>query len=264
MVEKKKILIIGCSNGLGLHYVFRDTFKKNKTLNFKVEQSAVGPSGFDDYDEIASDDLVEFYNLSLSGSGNTYISNRCIEFLTENPTTDYVYIQFSGLQRVDLPLTKDELGINSKEYRIRHSKYYSWMPSGGYTGSWLNYEFTRKLFSNFYSKDNALNLHFINLLEIYKCISFLKQLKIKFNWSTYYDYLLAPSSNSSKDGVIEKESKSYQIYNMLNKENFVEPPLSFIIKNGFKTQTDQVHYPYESQMEWLKSIKNKIELPDIG
>lgn len=262
MVDKKKILIIGCSNGLGLHHVFRDVFKKEKSLNFITEQSAIGTSGLDEYDEIMSDDKCIFYNLSYGGAGNTYIGNRCIEFVLDNKV-DYVYLQFSGLNRIDLPLTNDELHIDAG-IRTRISKNHKWIASGGYTGSWLRHPFSERLFSYFYSKESAYPSFFLNLLEIFKCISFLRDKNIDFNWSSYYDYVSPPSINCHSDGMIRENDSLYSLYDKLDKNKFIMPPLNYILTNNLKTEQDQIHYPYESTLKWITNFKNKFNFPDIG
>lgn len=262
MVDKKKILIIGCSNGMGLHHVFRDVFKKDKKLDFKIEQDCIGPSGFDEQDEIYSDGKCVFYNLSYSGAGNTYISNRCIEYVLDNPI-DYVYLQFSGINRIDLPLSLDDMGIDYG-IRTRLSKNNRWIASGGYTGSWLRHPFSSKLFSYFYSRNNAYSTLFFNLLEIYKCVNFLRDSDVKFNWSCYYDYTNPPTVNSSIDGEISKKDALYLLYSRIDKSKFVEPALNYIIRNNLQTAKDQVHYPYESTFSWMNHYKKQFNFPDIG
>lgn len=261
MVTKKKILIIGCSNGLGLHHVFRDVFKKNKTLNFKIDQHAEGSSGLDQYDEIASDDKCIFYNCSYGGAGNAYISNRCIEFVLDNPV-DYVYLQFSGLNRIDLPLANDEMNVDHG-FRSRLSKNHEWLASGGYTGSWLRHPFSERLFSYFYSTNSDTPSYFFNILEIFKCVSFLRDKHINFNWTSYYDYCSPPSINCYKDGMI-KENHLRSLYDTIDKNNFIMPPLNYILSNGLKTEQDQIHYPYESTIQWITNFKKQFNFPDIG
>lgn len=262
MVDKKKILLIGCSNGMGLHHVFRDVFKKNKTLDFKEEQSCIGKTGFDEQDEIYSDDKCVFYNMSFSGGGNTYISNRCIEYVLHNPV-DYVYLQFSGLARIDLPLTKDNTSTDWG-LRTRLSKNNLWVASGGYLGSWLKHSASSKLFSYFYSKDSAYPVYFYNLLEIYKCVNFLKDNNVQFNWSCYYDYTNPPSTHSSSDGEISKKDRLYHLYSKIDKSKFIEPALNYIIRNNLKADGDQVHYPYTSKIHWMRNYKEQFNFPDIG
>ena len=70
----KKVLLIGCSNGLRLHNHFKDVFGSTD---------------------------IQYINLSFTGMGNRYITSRLFEYVDDTGIPDYVYLQYSGLSRID-------------------------------------------------------------------------------------------------------------------------------------------------------------------
>jgi len=115
--NKKKILLVGCSNLVGYHHAFADVvFGENKLdcLDRYLDENYYNPT--DDYAErprhLELDDII-IDNLSRAGAGNEYITSTLLKHM-EN--YDYVYVQFSGLMRHDLYMNNQ------------------WMLSGGING----------------------------------------------------------------------------------------------------------------------------------
>ena len=62
-----------------------------------------------------------------------------------------------------------------------------------------------------------------NLFEIKNAINFLEAEKIKYNWSTYYDYENPPNKETAIDGILNSSTK--QIYKDLNNTNRITKSL---------------------------------------
>lgn len=245
-----KILIIGCSNGLGLHHVIRDCLSKNR-------DEFLCMSG-DPNDEIWRDQSDIYYNLSSGGAGNRYITNRLLEWTKVNGNPDYVYLQYSGLNRIDVSCSKTTVFAN---YNFqRRSEFSNWIHSGGMAGSWLNNSQTQKMFTNLYDAHDQTNIVIQNLFEINNAINFLSTEKIPFNWNTYYDYHKPPTPHTKADGMLDEITS--EIYDNLDKTNKIQTSLINHITstNSDWLEDDQVHYKYAGGMNWLSVVENEFIL----
>jgi len=247
----KKILIIGCSNGLGIHHAFRDVFQKTQssaTISRPYEDKNKFP------DEILEDNYCRYTNFSMAGAGNTYIRHRLFEYLKKDKP-DYVYLQFSGLVRRDVCLNLDSIDIFLEEfknnfYKITDEKIYL---IGGSVVNSSNSTVYTKFFSLMYNINDVNNNNDLSLQDIFCCLSILKKYKIKHNWTFYYDPTNPPTEESKKDGTIDK------IPDFINTENILPNPLNFAINNGY-TVDDGVHYGYNPFLRLLQQHKDKIHL----
>ena len=93
---------------------------------------------------------VEIKNLSWWGAGNQFIAGNCFDYVQDNHV-DYVYVQFSGLARFDIP-THDTYNIPDYEYTIKTYKR-KYVVSGGKNGSWTGNDRTNQIFLPLYWKD---------------------------------------------------------------------------------------------------------------
>ena len=71
-------------------------------------------------------DCNEYVNLSVRGSGNKWIAESIISYILDNQDVDYVFVNWSGLNRVDipLPLITPDLG-ESKQRTTSTTKYWT-------------------------------------------------------------------------------------------------------------------------------------------
>ena len=125
----KKILFLGCSN------LADDNQKPNKEQIWK--------------DVVFGQD-TEIVNLSWWGVGNQFIFGNCVDYVTDKKV-DYVYVQFTGLARFDMP-ANDNYAIPDYDYCIKTYKR-RYLCSGGKTGSWTGNDRTNEIFMPCYWND---------------------------------------------------------------------------------------------------------------
>jgi hypothetical protein len=246
-------LFVGCSTGLGLHHIFRDAFSSSRSHFDPVKDNVKG--------QIWEDDRDKYINLSAAGSGNRYITNSMQEHISSNGAPDYVFLQYSGLNRIDLPCAKHDTLI---DYGYQtETEFSNWIHSGGMTGSWLGNRQCWKLFYQLYNDADQTNIIAQNLFEIENGINFLKLRNIPFNWSTYYDYYNPPNDIVLQDGRLCTATQ--KIYDDIDKSHKVQSCIVNHIasKNPEWLYKDRVHWKHAGGMDWLNNFKNQFIIKDI-
>lgn len=221
----KKILLIGCSNGLRLHHNFKNVF---------------------------GDSNIEYINLSFTGMGNRYITARLFEYVDNIGIPDYVYLQYTGLSRIDIPLDIKVI-VPDYDFQIRTNKKL-WVASGGRNGSWMGCEMLKRFFAYMYDITSDLCQYDLSLHEIFRGIALCKILEIPYNWSTYYDYINPPNNTTSIDGHIERWPKYIDMSNHI--ENY---PLNLAYELE-QIPADGVHYNQYVCDQYLVKNKNKFNI----
>ena len=218
-------MLISCSNGQYFKPVFSKIFK-----NFNIQWT----------------------NLSFSGMGNYYISSMLFEYIDTIGTPDYVYLQFTGLSRIDIPLDKN---FSVPDYVFqKKTKFRNWVASGGYNGSWNHNHFTKKIFSYMYNIKNIQATYDLSLQNVFKAIELCKSLKIKYNWSFYYDLTNPPNEVTKIDGYI-KEFPKY-----IDKTYHIGAyPLNFSYETN-DIPKDKIHYSGLSLHNFLENYKDKFNI----
>ena len=226
----KKILFLGCSN---------------------LVDTNVKPSKEDIWKELVFGQDVEIKNLSWWGAGNQFIAGNCFDYVNDNHV-DYVYLQFSGLARYDIP-THDDYNIPNYEYVIKTYKR-KYVVSGGKNGSWTGNDRTNQIFLPLYWKDEQYD--HIAQESIQACASaiwFLQSKNIQFNWNFFYDITNpATPEEDFYDGHIK------QFPSILDKTNWINSdPHTFCFQhNGLLD--DKCHFDNLVYKKWLMSVKSQI------
>jgi len=221
----KKCLLIGCSNGIPLHKQFSKFFGSKD---------------------------VEWINLSASGFGNRYITSRLFEYVDEYGIPDYVYLQYSGLSRIDLPF---DLKMTVPDYKFQSkTNRRNWVASGGRNGSWLACDMLKKLFAYMYDITSEKSPYDLSLHEIFRGIELCKTLKIPYNWSSYYDYTNPPNKMTTIDGSVSKLPDYIDMSGHIG-----ESPLSVAYELG-DIPDDGVHYTNHTGEQFILRNKDKFNL----
>ena len=223
----KKVLLIGCSNGLRLH---------NEFINVFTEDS----------------ENTNYINLSMSGMGNRYITARLFEWIDYVGIPDYVYLQYTGLSRIDIPL---DIKVTVPDYDFqRKTGKRNWVASGGINGSWKSCDMLKRFFAYMYDTESETSQYDLSLHEIFRGIELCKTLKIPYNWSSYYDYTNPPNNVTKIDGHIEK------LPNYIDMSNHIgECPLNLAYEMK-QIPEDDVHYNSKVKIEYLTRNKHKFNI----
>jgi hypothetical protein len=221
----KKFLLIGCSNGLDLHRQFGHVF---------------------------GDTNITYINLSFTGMGNRYITARLFEYIDDIGVPDYVYLQYTGLSRIDIPL---DIKVKVPKYDYQKSTgRRNWVASGGRNGSWTSCDMLKRFFAYMYDTTSELGQYDLSLHEIFTGIELCKKLNIKYNWNSYYDYINPPNKPTKIEGIID------QFPNYIDMSNYIgDHPLNFAYKSN-QIPEDGIHYNRSVGIQYLTQNKDKFNI----
>ena len=250
----KRILLLGCSNLQHYHYLWANA------LGYDLECPA--DYSINDHrltDAVVGDDRVQIYNLSQAGSGNFYIHGRLVEWVNANGRPDYVFLQFSGLSRIDFAFAFDTPEITWGGWRPQ--KHYLktesgiWGFSGGHRGSWQDDMFLRTFVGHFYEPESASSVMQQSLAQVSASINFCHNQQIAMNWCFYYDVTRPYNEMVMQDGIIEKLPPWIDIRNKIDLD-----PHSWIFSRG-SGRPDGVHFDTKGYQNWLQAINHQICFP---
>lgn len=197
----------------------------------------------------------EYTNLSQPACGNEYICSRLFEHIEYEGKHDFVYLQFSGLFRIDVPFVK-KFEIN--DYRwTRRTNHFNWVASGGIFGAWKNNEYTKKHLIErmpVFAKETSGQVS-RSLQHIFSAIELLKKMQIPFKWTSYYDYLNPPTQYiKDNDGGMDSFPEWLDTSDHLS-----DTPYEYAQREG-DLISDTVHYSEKSERNFLKKHKDKFSI----
>jgi len=228
-----KVLFIGCSNLV------------NDNMPPKNKQ--------DVWKEIVFGNNVHIRNLSYWGVGNQFIAGNLFDYLEDKTSPDYVYLQFTGVARYDIPIHKKfDIGYKNqiKTYKRK------WLCSGGKVGSWLGNDRTNEIFMPLYfSATEYEHVAEQSLQSVSSAINLLERKKIKYNWNFYYN-ILNPATDECKnfDGMVNELPNYLDTSKMIKND-----PHTFCYQSG-GLHEDHCHFYNDHYEKWLNSIKDQLTL----
>jgi hypothetical protein len=227
----KQILFLGCSNLVNDNYP-----PKNKQ---------------DAWKEIVFGENVNIKNLSWWGVGNQFIAGNLFDYIENEPKPSYVYIQFTGLARYDIPVNQN-FNINYN-YQVKVYRR-TWLCSGGKVGSWLGNSKTKVIFMPlYYTDDEYQHIAEQSLQSVASTINFLESKNINYNWNFYYDIINPANKNVDMyDGHVEKWPNYINQSRMIT----IDPHTFCHEKNGL--HDDGCHFKNNVYEMWLNSIKYQL------
>jgi hypothetical protein len=237
----KDILFFGGSTGNRLHEMFAKIFLDNNTKEYNL------------------------INLAQVGAGNFYMAGMFFEYIKNNKKPDYVFFNFTGLNRWDLPFNKkvklNDYGFQSipgiwPEGQQLKGKDFdkNWAFSGGYAGSWRADSVLQRIFTYIYDLKDQNSTNMQSWQQVFSCISLCEKLNIPYNWTFYYDVTNPPSESSKQDGH-ETKFPDY-----ISKKQMLEiSPLNFAYSID-QAPVDGNHYSQKVEEKYFKEeiIFNKI------
>jgi len=192
------ILILGCSNAVNAHLFWRSYYPD-----------------------------ANIVNLSKEGVGNYYIYNTLRDNLLDiHP--DYVYLQFSGLHRIDLYIDNE-----------LHQ-------SGGLNGTNLSGPYGR-VFLPLYMEENLNKLRKVSLQHCENAVNLLDKYKINYNYTWYYDIFNCVDSRIQDEGFVTNLPKT------LNTDYFFNSFPHSYAKNNNDLNQDGCHFG-TSYEDWLGTV----------
>lgn len=218
----KDILLIGCSNGMDLHKYFRDVFGEENN----------------------------YINLSAPGLGNTYIKSRLIEYVENNQKPDFVYLQFTGLSRIDLSFDM-KVDLGDYEYYV-NTKKRKWVASGGRNGSWTSSNLLKKIFAYMYPIKEDIDTE-LSFQEIFTAVEYCRVKNINLSWTSYYDYINPPCDKARIDGFTDKLPEYIDTNDHLGYF-----PLNIAYEMS-EIPEDDIHYNEKVKTEFFSKCKKQIE-----
>jgi len=241
----KNILVIGCSNGHRKHRALRQVFQEKKSKEKTISHGIDG-------DEFLIDEYCTYSNLSMSGAGNLYIRHRLFDYIKKQ-LPDYVYLQFSGLIRRDVYFLQEAqdifLNAATSGYKIVDDKIF--MGGGNLIDGTIS-TWQKKIFSMMYSKNYSIN-NYESLQEVFLCLSILEKLRIRHNYTFYYDPTNPPTEITRDEGTLSK------FPDFINCQNLLPSPLNFAIENGYSV-ADGVHFGDEAFLDYVRHHKEKFHV----
>ena len=226
----KKILFLGCSNLANDNQV---------------------PSKEQIWKNLIFGDNTEIINLSWWGVGNQFILGNCIDYITDNKV-DYVYLQFTGLARFDMP-ANDDFAIPGYDYCIKTYKR-RYLCSGGKVGSWVGNDRTNEIFMPCYFNDTEYD-HVAkeSIQAVASTLWFLRENKIPHNWTFFYN-ITNPATPEQEmyDGKLKEFPK------ILNRTNWIDSDPHTYCATHDGLQEDKCHFDNKVYEKWLESVKDQI------
>lgn len=206
-MDSKTIIILGCSNANNMHISPFATFFPNANI----------------------------VNLSEPGTGNYYAYCQLYEYLLLNSKPDYVYMQFSGLHRMDIKLDN------------------KWQHSGGLNGSGLRGLYARH-FVTLYTDNNLVNIRATSIQHCMNTILLCEHLGIPYNYTWYYNLFKCEDPRVEMEGFVEKLPKFFPTRHFLSSY-----PHSFALEHN-DLEPDGVHYGGYTQERWFNKQLNKLQI----
>jgi len=206
-------------------------------------------------------------NLGRSVAGNRYIASSILSNIDLNNKPDYVFILWSGVRRIDIPippsstteLLRDYL-YNASENECNNVNYF-------FTGGNHNLppvknfieqgasEIFQDIADMYYSDTDDKLCNQLSLESISSVTNFLDNHKIKYNFSFIYNPLSKGIADDEPSlGLIDKTNAYYQHINWDNYINFT--PFEYGLKHDFIY--DGMHLTVDGMCQWAEEIKKYI------
>ena len=198
-------------------------------------------------------------NVGHGGACNWIISESVIKNI--NCDTDFVYVQFSGVNRFSIPVT-NELShtIAHPTLQMIKTDFKSWIISGGFYSGWQDCKGHSPfyyLFKNYYSglPKNLLRLHTeYSLYHVINCLNFLEQKNIKYCFGWMYDFF--KSTMTIGQGSIDK---THSFYNEIPWHKMITKFQYDVAKAHNQLAKDNIHPLSKGFITWCDLVEEQFD-----
>ena len=243
----------------------QDLNKKIKTKNLLLS----GDSWLEEhswYQEIFDSEQVT--NLAVSGSGNKYIAESVMSHIVENPDVDHVFVNWTGLNRIDIPLPlgiKPEYKDAGAIHRTTSASRYWTNHTAPFRDRNTNISIEERLIRLMYqekgytSVKNQALIHMINLQD------FLKVRQVPYLFCFMYDYGNSDFDHNHLTGEAKTEAfsnlgsvdRDNPFLRQLDRSCVLEPAgIDWALRQPmeFQVMKDAIHLTEEGYRAWARAM----------
>jgi hypothetical protein len=199
--------------------------------------------------------------LARGGAGNQYIAQSILDNLT--PDVDKVFVLWSGMSRIDIPLPKPMEPEIEVYWHRSHGADAVWFHSGGFGGSWHSrsrYNYSKWIYDCLTTQYTPMDWNYLaslSLSVIAGCLNTLEALNIDYRFGWIYDIFSDYSDkNTSLNGSVSKDHhllKTIPWHKCLN-----STPFEFCRDRNLLDPTDDFHPTAQGYQEWWNSVQDQV------
>lgn len=201
--------------------------------------------------------------LAEGGAGNQYISASIIESL--NCDTEYVFVLFSGLGRIDVPVpVAMETEIEEYWHKTKLNNKF-WFHSGGFGGSWnwkgAETEYAKWLRGYLEAQYKPMDYDYLadlSFTSITACLGLLEQKNIPYRWGFIYDIHTDYSSTMSSLSAAISDTHP-RLLDLPVESKLDSTPHEWCKERNLLDQTDQFHPSADGYKKWADSIRPLVD-----
>lgn len=206
----------------------------------------------------AAFDSRQVRNVSQSGAGNYYISQSIIENLDSH--VDRVFVLFSGLSRIDIPLPRD---LAFEVERFAHHVHLGrsvWFLSGGAAGFWNmdtahSPDWIRTFLKKQYISHDWEYLANLSLSKVAGCLSLLEQRGINYVWGFTHDIYEDHTHEASFGGAVTRDNRL--AYGLPWHRALRTFPYDYCREFGLLSE-DDFHPSATGYAAWLDTVRDQV------
>ncbi len=221
-------------------------------------------------------DCERVTNLAVPGAGNKYISESVMSHIVENPGVDHVLVNWSGLNRVDVPLP---LGVRV-EYADRRAGQRTTKASRYWSNDMAPWRDRRteinveeRLVRLMYQEKGYVSVKNQALISIVNLQNFLKVRQIPYLFCFLYDYTntdfdhnhLTGESGTEGFSTLGSVPKAHPFLAELDRESCLQPPgLDWALVQDEDQFHDSIHLTPEGYRAWAREMLRQYNITKTG
>ena len=216
------------------------------------------------YQEIFDSEQVT--NLAVRGAGNKYIAESVMSHIAENPGVERVFVNWSGLNRVDIPLP---LGVKTsytdpdgKDRTTSASRYWT-----NIMAPWRDKDsrihIEERLIRLMYQEKGYTSVKNQSLISMINLQNFLKVRQIPYLFCFPYDYTNPDFDHNHLTGETETDGfstlgsthKGHPMLGELDREFCMEPAgIDWALRQDEDHFKDSIHLTQEGYRAWAREM----------